>query len=48
MFFFVDRKYTNETRDPMVSEGCLLFLIFYETTRPIGTTFGGNVHWMVL
>ena len=47
--FCVDRKHTNEPRGLHVSKGwCLFWIFFSETTGPIGTNLGRNIHWMVL
>jgi hypothetical protein len=45
-FFFVDQKYTKETRGPNVSKSVVL-MVSSETTGPIGNKLGRNVHWMV-
>jgi hypothetical protein len=40
---------TQKKQQPQrYQKGCCLFLIFYETTGPIGTKYGRNVHLMVL
>jgi len=46
---FVERGYIKETGGAKVSKGCCLFLMFFsETTEPIGTKHGKNVHLIVL
>ena len=47
-FFFVDWKYTIETRDLKVSKRVFCILITSGTTGPIGYKYERNVHWIVL
>jgi hypothetical protein len=47
-FFFVDWKYTIETRDLKVSKRVFCILITSGTTGPIGYKHERNVHWIVL
>jgi hypothetical protein len=46
--FFVDWKYTIETRDLKVSKRVFCILITSGTTGPIGYKYERNVHWIVL
>jgi hypothetical protein len=44
MFFFVDWKYTKETRPKGVIKGVVSLESFSETTAPIGTKLRRNVY----